>query len=423
MFLKQVKKRNPGLIRAAVELHQADRIPANSFVFDLDAVRRNAMLLVQEAERQSLRSYLMTKHFNRNPFLTAVSLDRGFRGIVAVDIWCARSAYRVGNAVGHMGHLCQIPKRDVGDAIEMHPEVITVFSEEAAARISEAAESRGRIQDILVRVRAEGDIFFAAQEGGIEEGQLDSFVSAVSKLHGIRIVGVTSFPCLNYNLSRSEEIRPTPNMLTILRAAERLRSRHRIEVTQINAPGNNFTGNYKLLHDLGATHVEPGHALLGTTPSHAFFDDLPEMPCTVYVTEVSHFCGNEAYVFGGGFWVGAKLAGNMARACVGRDSQSCIGNELTCLYKDNVLIDYHGFLDSKGACRVGDTVVFGFYSQIQMTRSYVAVVSGIREGKPVLEGLFDHAGNLLDDRGCPVSVEVVRKRIAMLREKYRQTEV
>jgi predicted amino acid racemase len=423
MFLKQIRRRNPGLIAAAVELHQADRIPANSFVFDLDAVRRNATLLAGEAERQGLQSYLMTKHFNRNPFLTAVSLDRGFRGIVAVDTWCARSAHRVGNAVGHVGHLNQIPKRDMGDVIEMHPEVITVFSGEGAERVSEAAVRRGRIQDILVRVRGAQDIFFAAQEGGIEEEQVDSFASAVLKLPGVRIAGVTSFPCLNYNLSRSEEIRPTPNLFTILRAAERLRSRHGVEVTQINAPGNNFTGDYKLLHDLGATHVEPGHALLGTTPSHAFFDDLPEMPCTVYVTEVSHFCGDEAAVFGGGFWVGARLAGNMASALVGSDFKSCMENELSCVHKDNVIIDYHGFLEAKGACRIGDTAVFGFYSQVQMTRSYVAVVSGIHSGRPALEGLFDHAGNLLDERGCPVGVEVVRERVAQLRARYRQAEV
>jgi predicted amino acid racemase len=420
MFLKQIMNRNPQLIRAAVELHQANRIPANTFVFDLDGVRRNAELLVREAKRNGLQSYLMTKHFNRNPFLSAVGLQEGFNGIVAVDMWCARSAHRAGNTVGHIGHLTQVPKRDAGDAVGMGPEVITVFSEHAAEIISEAATSAGRVQDILVRVRGRDDIFFTAQEGGVEEERLDEFVSCVKQFRGVRIVGVTSFPCLNYNLSAAEAIAPTPNLSTILRAAERLKSRHGIEVTQINAPGNNFTGSYKLLRDNGATHVEPGHAILGTTPSHAFFNDLPEAPCTVYVTEVSHFHGEEAYVFGGGFWVGARLAGNMASALVGRDFRSCMENELPCVQKPNVIIDYYGFLEGKGRCRPGDTAVFGFYSQVQMTRSYNAVVSGIRSGKPVLEGLFDHAGNLLDADGCAVGVEVVREKIARLRAGRQQ---
>ena len=42
-----------------------------------------------------------------------------------------------------------------------------------------------------------------------------------------------------------------------------------------------------VLAGAGATQVEPGHGLTGTTPLHAIAD-LPERPAVVYLTEVSH---------------------------------------------------------------------------------------------------------------------------------------
>lgn len=49
----------------------------------------------------------------------------------------------------------------------------------------------------------------------------------------------------------------------------------------------------------GATQVEPGHGLTGTTPLHAVAD-LAEEPAIAYVSEVSHLWNGKAYVFGGG---------------------------------------------------------------------------------------------------------------------------
>ena len=42
MFLKPLLERNPSFVDAAVELHRAGQLPANSYVLDLDAVRHNA---------------------------------------------------------------------------------------------------------------------------------------------------------------------------------------------------------------------------------------------------------------------------------------------------------------------------------------------------------------------------------------------
>ena len=48
--------------------------------------------------------------------------------------------------------------------------------------------------------------------------------------------------------------------------------------------------------------------------------------------------------------------------------------------------------------RTGDTAILGFRPQIFVTRSHVAVVRGIHNGKTELLGLFDSRGNLLDRR-------------------------
>jgi len=42
MFLEALAQRNPGLVRAAVSLHQSGEAPTDCFVFDTDAIRRNA---------------------------------------------------------------------------------------------------------------------------------------------------------------------------------------------------------------------------------------------------------------------------------------------------------------------------------------------------------------------------------------------
>jgi len=38
MFLDLIRRRNPALIEQAIALHQQGRLPANSYVVDLDAV-------------------------------------------------------------------------------------------------------------------------------------------------------------------------------------------------------------------------------------------------------------------------------------------------------------------------------------------------------------------------------------------------
>jgi hypothetical protein len=82
------------------------------------------------------------------------------------------------------------------------------------------------------------------------------------------------------------------------------------------------------------------------------------------------------------------------------------------------LIDYHAILHPGSRCHVGDSAVFGFRPQMQMTRSYIAPVSGLSGAGPIDEVrvhyLFDHANTALDDHYNPVSPAVVRRDIDAL---------
>jgi predicted amino acid racemase len=71
-------------------------------------------------------------------------------------------------------------------------------------------------------------------------------------------------------------VKPTPNLRTLEKAAEALQAAGRKGV-EINALGTTSAEILPMLAAAGATHIEPGHGLTGTTPLHAV-EDLPETP-------------------------------------------------------------------------------------------------------------------------------------------------
>jgi hypothetical protein len=54
---------------------------------------------------------------------------------------------------------------------------------------------------------------------------------------------------------------------------------------------------------------------------------------------------------------------------------------------------YHGILEGRQDVDVGDSVVFGFRSQLFMTRAYTAVIEGCASGRPRLVGVWDWASH------------------------------
>lgn len=414
MLLERTMEKNPALIRAAVTLHQDGRVPAGSWLFDLDAVAHNARALAAEANRLGLGTYLMTKQIGRNPFVVALALRCGLQKTVAVDLQGARLLHRYRIPVGHIGHLNQIPRADLPAALEMRPDVVTVYSVQAACWIGEIAAAQGRTQDLLLQVFRPNDVFFPGQEGGFRYDDLLPAARKITGLPGVRIAGVTSFPVLEYDFSGKREIAFNPNMDTIVDAAERLRTELGLPVDQINAPGNTSTATMAMLKEGGATHVEPGHGLTGTTPPQIVEPDHVELPAYVFVTEVTHHYGDAAYgMAAGGLWAmqGKFLdPGWRVGALVGSDPEATLGNRLDYRHLDQI-IDYHIPLLPGTKAKIGDTVVFPTYTQAHMTRASIVPVSGIQSGEPRVWGVFDQATTMMDAEWNPVPPAEVMRRI------------
>jgi len=411
MFLQRLKERNPALMDAAVRLHQSGRIPPATYVMDLDTIAENARKLAAEASRLGLTTYLMTKQYARNPYVTGVALANGLYKTVAVDMPGALQMRRYGIPVGHMGHLNQVPRHSVPAAVAMRPDVITVYNVEHARWIDQAAGDASVTQDLLIRVYAPDDVFFDGQEGGFPEDQVPDVARTIGEMKNVRLVGVTAFPCVRYNTNPDQPlVEPTPNLATILRAAETLRGMG-FEITQINAPGNTSSLTMPILARNGATHVEPGHGLTGTTPPHALIPDLAERPAYTFVSEISHHFGGRAYAFGGGLFRDIYRPGFQSQAFVGSTWETAQNNALEYHADIQQIIDYHAILSPGIRAAVGDTALFGFRAQMQMTRSYIAPVYGISRGEPRLDYLFDSSNTALDADFNPVDPEVVRRKI------------
>lgn len=401
MFLQTIKTRNPDLIRTAVEWHQAKKVPTNTFLFDLDTIRDNAAALYRAKVENGLETYLMTKQHNRNPMINKVAIQEGLNGTVCVDEQCCHMMARYGVRAGHVGHLNQIPMREIPKVLKLRPQVWTVFSTEQAKAVSDEAGKLGMKQDILLRVYREGDIFFSGQEGGFRFDELLEKAREIMTYPNVTIVGTVSFPCFKYNGSEGEVAEPSPNMATICEAAKLLQDKLGIEIKQINAPGNTSSITFPILKAAGATHVEPGHGLLGTTPNHRLIPNLPERPTYCYVSEITHIYEGKAYAHGGGLWQDIFDEKFQYKALVGSNPATILDHELKW---DRIpqIIDYHAPLTG-GEAKVGDTAVFGFRTQMQMTRSWVAVATGLSRGKPELVGLFDNACHMID----PVTMEAL----------------
>jgi predicted amino acid racemase len=217
---------------------------------------------------------------------------------------------------------------------------------------------------------------------------------------GVRIDGITTFPVLAY--SEAAEPTPTGNFETLVRARDVL-TELGIEVRQVNAPGNTSAYTLATQARLGATHVEPGHGFLGTTPFH-LKRDLPEIPAACYVTEVAHHVGDRAYVYGGGFFVDdpvwldpdfrrqVLVGSTAAELAEHREEFFGAGAGETGGFGG---IDYYGFISGTPATApVGATVVMGFRMQSFVTRANIAVI-GDAAGSPRLLGVFDQMGNRL----------------------------
>ena len=392
MFLDVLRRRNPALVEAAIALHQAGHIPANCYVLDLDAVEDNARAFRQRADALGLTVFAMTKQVGRNSGFCRALGRGGIDRAVAVDMACAQALRAAGMRVGHLGHLVQVPRFDADAAArDIAPDYWTVFSGAKASEAAGAALRAGRSQKLLARIHAPGDTFYRGHEGGFDAAGVAAVAAELDALDGARFAGITTFPALLFD-HETGTVAPTPNLGTLSRAREVLEKAGRSGV-EVNAPGTTSSVVLEALAEAGATQCEPGNGLHGTTPLHAI-RDLPEVPAMLYVTEVSHLHGGRAYAFGGGLYIDPVFPDYQVRAIVAAeptvDDAALADVELPA----PAAIDYYAMIDAGGRVppRPGDSVVFGFRAQAFVTRAYVAGVTGLRSGAPVVETLENGFG-------------------------------
>jgi predicted amino acid racemase len=388
VFIERLRRLNPSLVRDAMRLHQGGDLLANTYIIDTATMTANTRVIRAEADRLGLSLYAMAKQFGRNRDACDAVVDGGIEACVAVDVQCMEAVARSRMRIGHVGHLVQ-PHRGAEDAvIAARPEVVTVFHEEIAQRLGAAARRAGVEQAVLLRVVAPGDRFYFGHGGGFSLDGIEDQAGRVDALEGLRVGGVVSFPALLADAG-SQRLVTTPNLATVVEAAERLR-RAGFEIEQINAPGTTSSGALQLLADAGATHVEPGNGLHGTTPLMIFDDDAPEVPAIVYVTEVSHFDGDDAYVFGGGLYVDKVLGEYGLRAFCGRD-EAILDRVYPAEMAPDGAIHYYAVLHlpERHDVRVGDTAVFCFRPQVFVTRARTRALLRSHDGSARLGDPYD----------------------------------
>ncbi|MGV9313917.1 alanine racemase [Streptomyces sp. NPDC003691] len=387
MFLDTVLTRNPELAEAASALHTSGAVPPDTYVMDLDAVEANAALLAAGAERTGIALWFVVKQFGRNPELIR-AVARHIPAAAAIDADEARTLRTAGARLGNVGHLVQIPSRSLPGILAGRPSHVTVYDPANARAVSEAARALGFVQPVLIRLEGTDGACYPGQEGGVPLARLADFAEAAERLDGIRIAGVTAFPCVLCDPVTGVPT-ATANFRTAL-AARRLLAERGHHDLLLSAPSATSAASLPLLAELGATHGEPGHALTGTTPLHALDPHQPEKPAYLYVSEVAHILDDgRPAIHGGGFYPRsgvrtALLPRTGARpGVIGAPAEN---------------IDYYRLLDAPGGgrgVRVGDTALLAFRTQIFVTRSTVAVVSGLSSGTPRLTGLYDARGRAL----------------------------
>lgn len=411
MFLSMTQRRNPALLEAARALHADAAIGPDTYVLDQDVVAQNARALAATAAQHRVEPWFVMKQLGRVPALTA-TVAKHIPLATAIDVREARAVLRAGAGLGNVGHLVQVPRRALPGVLAASPAYMTVYDAANLRAVANAAAQLGIRQRVLLRIAGDPAETYPGQEGGIEPAQVGATLDLAAGLGHVEVAGVTGFPCVLFDQSRAA-VRVTRTADRVLAGAEMLREAGIDPV--IDLPSHSSCSTIPLVAELGGTHVEPGHALTGTTPEHAHRDDLAERPALVYVSEIAQESPVPA-VFGGGFYP----RGHARHVLLGAGSHVRPAR-LVDAPADN--IDYYRRLragttpasepgepgpDAGGEPRpagpeapleaeLGEVALMAFRTQIFVTRSRVAVVSGIQDGQPELLGLFDSTGTELPE--------------------------
>lgn len=386
MFLSQLQKENPELIDYAFKLHSEGKILPDTYVIDLDMISENTKKIVAAAKANQVELLYMTKQLGRNPVIAKTVEDAGIESAVVVDFREAETFMHNHLHLGNVGHLVQIPQHLMKKILAYGTKYVTLYSLANAKALNQAAASLDIQQKVILKVVGDEDDIYPGQSGGFTMAQLDEQLPDIQKLNNLDIVGLTTFPAILYS-SETHSYEPTQNVKSVAQAKS-IFEKYGASTDVVSLPSATATTSLPLIHELGGTEAEPGHALSGTTPLHAA-KDQPEKPAYCYVSEISHDFGDHSFIYGGGYY----RRGHLKNALIKE------GNKLKraeVLPLDNSSIDYYLELDQK--FEAGAPVVMASRTQIFVTRSTVALVKGLHSTEgPQLVGLYDSLGKPLTE--------------------------
>lgn len=378
MFLPKTINTRPRLIECAKELHASGQIIPDTYILDVDMIIENAKLQLEAAKANGVELFFMLKQIGRNPYIGKLLQEMGYAGAVVVDYKEALVMIDNNIHIGNVGHLVQVPRSVLEKIILSQPEFFTVFSMEIMAEINAICIKHNLTQKVMLKViDFENDFIYEGQYGGFELKDLTSNFDQFKSFKNLDICGLTAFPCILKD-AESGKFGETPNAIT-LKKAQAILNENGFNITIMNMPSASSTYSMELLNKLGATHGEPGHAITGTTPHH---NDITtgEQVAMIYVTEVSHSLDGESYCYGGGHYRRSHV------------DKALVEDQLSKVTPpSDESIDYYFKLS--GEHHYGQTVLMNFRTQIFVTRSHVALVTGIESDNPQVIGIYDSQGN------------------------------
>ena len=119
---------------------------------------------------------------------------------MAGDYKEAEVMMRHGIPIKNAGHLVQIPGHKVKCFVAYGVEYMTVYTHEKIEEIQKAAADLGKIQKILLRVSAGGDMMYSGQTAGFSLEEMKETALWVEKdCKNVKVAGVSSFPCYMYD--------------------------------------------------------------------------------------------------------------------------------------------------------------------------------------------------------------------------------
>lgn len=381
MFINKLKERNPELINSVFQLHDQGAILPDSYIIDMDRLLINARLILEAANTKNVKLYFMLKQIGRNPYIARKLMELGYAGAVVVDSEEALVMMKHNIPLGNVGHLVQIPKQLIDKVVSYGSDVITVYSFEKLLEINQSAKKYNKVQNILVKVADDDDLFYSGQISGIKLENLTQFLEEAKNLKNISIVGATAFPCYLFD-SKNDSFYQTPNFSTVIKATNMIKDAG-YKIEQTNIPSTTCVASINMMDDKLPHKVgEPGHGLTGTTPAHAY-QDLEEIPAVCYYSEISHHYNNNSYCYGGGFYRRSHVKNGLV----------LVDNEVKDVLVEPVdldSIDYH--FEIKGLYPISAPVIMAFRFQMFVTRSKVVLVEGISKNNPSVIGIYDGLG-------------------------------